>query len=416
MFGTGCFVGPPTGAASEPSRTSALPSTAGSSATRITADPADATIGRYGTRTKATFRVLAEGTKLRYAWQHRTAAGSWKTISGATSFSYVAKATAWRSGSRFRVVVTGASGKVVSAAATLTVLSPTKTPARDAEAAFGLSGLRQGVDLSAYQYAPSGRVKAGAIAAWAGDDGFTLLRNGSGARPINQRYTSACTNASRKTGSKPAVKDCAYGVLADAMKGRGLSLGHYWFNGWISAIDTTKAELFAGGYTPAASARQFVAWLKADGNYTRSSTDPLVLDIEKGHAWTKTSKGRTYTVKLRAWRPAEATEFLTTVKSVLTRDGYHANLYVYMSANAASTVDRDTGSFVWTPVAGIARLWVASWGTNNARIPDRQPDVGPWEGYDGWSIWQYTSNARIAGDGVGGLDADIAKPGAWTPR
>jgi hypothetical protein len=80
-------------------------------------------------------------------------------------------------------------------------------------------------------------------------------------------------------------------------------------------------------------------------------------------------------------------------------------------------VDPDTGSFVWTPVAGIARLWVASWGTNNGRIPQSLPKVGPWEGYDGWSIWQYTSNARIAGDGLpGGLDADIATADAWTPR
>lgn len=415
-----CALVAPSGAASEPAGTRA-PQAATPAApvtTAILTGPADAAIGRYGTRTSATFAVVAQGSKLTYAWQQRAgSSGTWKAIAKATKSTYVAKAATWKSGTQFRVVVRGSLGSATSAPATLTVLLPTKTPARDAETAFGLTGLRQGVDMSAYQYTPAGRVKTSAIAAWAGADGFALLRNGSGARPIRQSYTDACTNKTKKTGAKPVTQDCAYAVLADKLSAGKLSLGHYWFNGWIDAIDTTKADLFAGGYTPAASARQFVTWLKRDGHYTTSSTDPLVLDVEKGHAWTRTSKGKTYTVKLRAWRPAEAAEFLTTVKSLLTRDGYHANLYVYMSANATMKVDPDTGSFVWTPVAGIARLWVASWGTNNGRIPQSLPKVGPWEGYDGWSIWQYTSNARIAGDGLpGGLDADIATADAWTPR
>ena len=198
------------------------------------------------------------------------------------------------------------------------------------------------------------------------------------------------------------------------MKASGLSLGHYWFNGWIASTDSTTQQLFAGGYSATASAAQFVAWLKADGKYTLDSTDPLVLDIEAGNPWTKSKDGQKITQKLRAWTPVEATEFLTTVKQLLTQDGYQANLYVYMSANRAA--DDLDGVFVWQDVASIARLWVASWGTNNARIPDAEPLVGPWVNYGGWSIWQYTSNARIANDGVSTLDADIAKPDAWTPR
>ncbi len=379
----------------------------------ITSDLADAAIGRFGTRTSKTFVVVVDGSKLRYLWQHRSASGSWKTISGARSARYTARASKWANGTRFRVIVTGEGGKVVSATAKLTVLSPTRTPARDAEAAFALAGLSQGVDLSAYQHTPSQKVRLKAIAAWAGGDGFALLRNGSGARPIKQLYTSACTNRSGKTGGEPVTMDCAYRGFADAAQGAGLSLGHYWFNGWVTSIDTTPKNLFSGDYTPADSARQFVKWLKRYGNYTRASTDPLVLDIEAGHAWTKTYKGKTYKRTLRAWNPTEATEFLTTVKDLLTSDGYQPNLYVYMSANAAAR--ESAGRFVWTDVAGIARLWVASWGTNNGRIPDSLPKVGPWVDHGGWSIWQYTSNAGIPGDGVGALDADIAKADAWTP-
>jgi hypothetical protein len=383
--------------------------------TSITKGITDTTIGRYGTRTKATFTVSAVGSNLRYKWDQRPGSGQkWKKISGAKSRTYVAKATTWASGTQFRVTVSGKLGAAASSTAKLTVLFPTKTPAKDAEKAFGLTGITQGVDLSAYQYTPSKRVNMKVIASWVGKSGFTMLRNGSGARPVKQSYTSACTNKSGKTGSEPVTEDCAYARLADASHAAGLSLGHYWFNGWISTIDTTSKQLFAGGYTPEASAEQFVEWLKSDGRYTKASTDPLVLDIEAGHAWTKTYKGKKYTKKLRAWNPAEATAFLTTVRDELTGAGYHPNLYVYMSANAASKQVDDT--YVWTDVAPIARLWVASWGTNNARIPTAQPNVGPWTDQGGWSIWQYTSNARISKSGVGALDGDIAKPDAWTPR
>ena len=72
--------------------------------------------------------------------------------------------------------------------------------------------------------------------------------------------------------------------------------------------------------------------------------------------------------------------------------------------------------YLWSDVAGIARLWVASWGDNNGRVPSSLPRVGPWSSHGGWSIWQYTSNLRIAGDGVDALDGDIATADAWTPR
>lgn len=392
----------------------ALPAAAAKK-TAITTQPKSATISRYGTRTSTTLTVKASGTKLKYTWQYRTSSGSWKTIKGATKSSYKATAGSWANGTGFRVKVAGSKGTVTSKTATLTVLQPTNTPAKDAAAAFGLKGLSQGVDLSSYQYAPSAKVKPAVLADWAGTNGFAIMRLGSGARPINQSYTDACTNKTRSTGSTPVVSDCAYATLSDQVKAAGLRQGAYWFNGWTTGVDTTPGNLFAGTFTPKKSAARFVELLKADGNYTKSSTNPLVLDIEPGSGtYTKTAKGKKYTGKLRAWTPKEATEFLTAVKTLLTADGYRANLYVYV--NASVTEQTSQGRYVWTDVAGIARLWVASWGTDNGRIPASQPRVGPWAGRGGWSIWQYTSNTRIDGDGVGALDGDIATADAWTPR
>ncbi len=404
----------PTVTAASPAPTPA--ETAKPTVTAIVRDLTDAKVGIYGTRTKATFAVKAVGRKLTYVWQHRSGkSGKWKVIKGAKSAKYTARSRDWRNGTQFRVIVTGKQGKVTSRAATLTVLKPTNTPARDAERAFGLSGLRQGLDLSAYQYTPDGRVRLSAVKAWTGKNGFTILRTGSGDRPINYEYTDVCTGKRGKTKQTPATKDCAYRVLAREATKAGLSLGHYWFNGWLASIDTTDGRLLAGDNTPTRSAELFVAWLKKDGRYTRDSTDPLVLDIEEGTTRKLTADdGTTSRHKLRHWTPDEAMEFLTSVREQLTSDGYHANLYVYMSAN--TTIETDGFSYAWSDVAGIARLWVASWGTDNGRIPDSQPLVGPWIGQGGWSSWQYTSQARVPGDGVGAVDADIAKADAWTPR
>jgi len=384
--------------------------------TKIVTDISDATIGVIGVRTKATFVVTAEGLKLTYKWQHRpNKKAKWTTIPKATSAKYTAKASVWANGTQFRVIVTGTKGKAISSTATLTVLKPTKTPAKDAEKAFGLSGLRQGVDLSAYQYEPTNMVDLRAIRAWTGKSGFALLRTGSGDRPIDYEYTDLCTGKSAKTKNYPATRDCGYGALAKAAAKARLPLGHYWFNGWISSIDTTDDQLFAGGFTPAESARFFVTWLKRYGRYTKSSTDPLVLDIEDGTTRTKVKDGTSYRLKLRHWTPDEAMEFLTAVNTMLTQDGYHANLYVYMNAKTASELD-ENGTYAWAGVAGIARLWVAAWGTDNARVPDTQPAVGPWASHGGWSIWQYSSRAPIGGANVNGIDVNIAKADAWTPR
>lgn len=379
--------------------------------------PSSATISRYGTRTSKKLTVKATGTKLHYKWQQRAdAKTAWKTISGAKKSSYTVTSSTWNTSTQFRVIVTGKKGKATSKTVSVKVLQPTKTPAADAQKKFGLTGIRQGVDLSAWQDGAN----TSAITTWVGSTGFTLLRNGSGARPIHFAYTDPCTNKQTKTGSVPVVKDCAYAGFADAATKAKRGLGHYWFNGWISSIDKSSGDAFSGNYTPTKSADQFVAWLLSDGNYTTASTDPLVLDIEPGGSKTKTVNGKKVTQKLRAWTSSEALEFLNRVKTTLTNQGYHANLYVYMGSTRASAIS--AGNYVWKDVAGVAKLWVASWGTDNGRIPDAQPSVGPWDvnsaygNREGWSIWQYSANVRIAGSWVGALDGDIAKASAWTPR
>ncbi|PFG18017.1 glycosyl hydrolase family 25 [Propionicimonas paludicola] len=381
-------------------------------ATKILSQPASSTTNRYGVSTRTKFSVTASGTSLKYQWQSRTPkAKKWTSITGAKSSSYTAKGSKWASGTQFRVVVTGKGGKVTSAAVKLTVRFPSKTPAADAQKAFGLTGLRQGVDLSAYQWAPKKKVKLAAVKSWTGSHGFVVLRAASGAKPINQPYVNACTGKKAKTGSKPVDKDCAYATLADAVSKAKLGLGHYWFNGWIDSIDTTPGNLFSAGYTPTDSANQFFAWLVKDGKLATADTDPIVLDVEAGRAWTTTKSGKKYKLSLRAWNPTEVAEFLTVLKAKLIDSGRRPNLYVYMGANAANRID--AGEYVWEPVAPLARLWVASWGKDNGRVPDAQPLTGPWSE---WSLWQYSSNLRISGSGVGALDADLAKADAWTPR
>lgn len=378
---------------------------------RITKQPKSATINRYGTGTSVKLRVTATGNKLHFQWQRRSG-GRWHSIKGATKSSYRVKSSTWAHGGRFRVKVIKKTARRSSKSATVRVRYPTKTPARDAQARFGLRGLRQGVDLSSWQYLPTGRIRMSAVRSWATSTGFTILRTGSGTRPINKAYTDACTGAAKRVGTVPVVEDCAYATFADQARSVGLRTGHYWFNGWISSLDTTTGDKFSGAFSASNSADRYFTWLTTDGNYTKTSTDPLVLDIESGGTWTdSTGKLRQ---KLRAWTPDEATEYITRLKYRLTSAGYKANVYVYMSSNAASALSG--GRYRWQSVAPIARLWVASWGKDNGRVPDSQPKVGPWASYDGWSIWQYTSNARISGSGVTAIDGDIAKSTAWTVR
>jgi hypothetical protein len=274
-------------------------------ATKITKDlPPTVTVSRYGTRTSARLKVKATGTKLRYVWQYQAPG---KTIWTKIKKGKSAKLTVtdkWSTGSGFRVVVKGKKGNATSATSVLTVLSPSNTPAADAQTRFGLTGLTQGVDLSAYQYGAN----IAAVAAWAGTGGFTMLRAASGARPVRTGYVSLCGGAKLNTGVVPAVEDCAYAGFAARSASAGMRLGHYWFNGWIAGTDPTPTQAFANGYSVRDSAAQFVAWVTRDGSYTATSTDPLVLDVEKGRAWKASSAGHSYTVKLRHGREGVAAE------------------------------------------------------------------------------------------------------------
>ena len=130
-----------TGPAEAPEPTpTATPESPEPTVTTIVGDLTDARIGVYGVRTKVTFVVKAVGRKLTYAWQHRAGkTGKWKAIKGAKSAKYTARARDWRTGTQFRVIVTGTQGRVTSKVATLTVVKPTNTPARDAERAFPTS-------------------------------------------------------------------------------------------------------------------------------------------------------------------------------------------------------------------------------------------------------------------------------------
>lgn len=386
----------------------------------ITSNIASATISKYGSGTTSKkLSVTADGAGLRYQWKYLSPGTTvWQPISGATDSSYTVTAGAWASKTSFRLDISGLNGTASSSVATITILSPSNTPAADAEKKYGLTGVTQGVDLSAYQYSSKTKIKMAAVNKW-GD--FSILRAGTGALPISTGYTNRCTDAKAKTTSTtPAILDCAYDTLSDQATTQKLKLGHYWFNGWIRGIDSgvkssSGKYLFSGGYTATESATQYVAWLIKYGNYSKTDTDPLVLDVESGSTYTATYNGKQYTLTQRAWNAKETATFLRVVKSTLTAKGYKANLYVYMSEGKANKRNSDA-SYYWKSVAAIARLWVASWSSNNGQLPSSQPSPGPWAAHGGWSIWQYTSNAIVSGSNVGRLDANIAKSDAWTVR
>ncbi len=257
--------------------------------------------------TSVKLRVTATGSKLRYQWQYRSG-GRWHSIKGATKATYRVRSSAWTHGGKFRVKVTRKTLRRSSHSATVRVRYPTKTPAKDAQARFGLTGLRQGVDLSSWQYLPSGRIRMSAVKSWAGTGGFTILRAGSGTRPINKSYTDACTGATKNVGSVPAVEDCAYATLLD--QARSWVFGPATTGSTVGSVPWTPLPVTSSRVLSAAnSADRYFTWLTTDGNYTKTSTDPLVLDIESGGTWVdSTGKLRQ---KLRAWTPAEATEYIT---------------------------------------------------------------------------------------------------------
>ena len=114
---TACFVGCG-GGGSSGSTVTTTPSPPAAAAPTITTQPASASVTVGQT---ATFTVVATGTSpLTYQWQQNGAA-----ISGATSASYTTPATVSSdNGEKFTVVVTNSAGNVTSAAASLSVTTP----------------------------------------------------------------------------------------------------------------------------------------------------------------------------------------------------------------------------------------------------------------------------------------------------
>ncbi|MDR2255187.1 MAG: hypothetical protein LBE25_04190 [Arthrobacter sp.] len=107
-------------AASATQATVATSTVAAASKTRITTQPKS--VGIRGTQ-KATFKVKAVGSKLRYQWYVKAPGKkSFKAIKGATKASYTTPKQANKTrSSQYRVVVAGSRGKVTSKSATLKV-------------------------------------------------------------------------------------------------------------------------------------------------------------------------------------------------------------------------------------------------------------------------------------------------------
>jgi len=118
------------------------PSSTSGTAPSITAQPSNASVSLGQT---ATFSVTAAGTApLTYQWQKGAA-----PIAGATAYNYTTPATtAGDNGSTFLVVVSNASGKVTSNAATLTVATPAPAPAGTDVVTYKNDPYRSGQNLT----------------------------------------------------------------------------------------------------------------------------------------------------------------------------------------------------------------------------------------------------------------------------
>ena len=148
----------------------------------------------------------------------------------------------------------------------------------------------------------------------------------------------------------------------DAIRGAGLALGSYYFNG--PAVSPTAAADF-----------HFV-------NIDHRPGDLVIIDVEGGSI---------------AWTPAQV---LSWVQRMLSHGVPISDIGVYMSASVTFAED-------WSQVAATgAFLWVASYGSNTG-TPGPTPSVAHWPS---WLLWQYTSNGTVPGIN-GRVDMSLVAPG-----
>ncbi len=122
----------------------------------------------------------------------------------------------------------------------------------------------------------------------------------------------------------------------------GLGVDHYFFNGTVDPSDSARS--FASFASPAPG-------------------DGLWFDIENEGS-------------MAHWSPAEALTGLQVLKTLTGRIGG-----VYMSSSVTTSAD-------WSQVVAFgARLWVASYGSNDG-TEQGQPTIGYWKSY---TYWQFTS-------------------------
>jgi GH25 family lysozyme M1 (1,4-beta-N-acetylmuramidase) len=339
-----------------PVNTSATPTASEAPPAVISFEPVDTPVRRGGTAALGVRSPYADAT---YRW-FRQRSGSSRFTRVATTRRLVVKGVAANQDSQYRVVVRADGRRATSVTVAVRVVDPTATPVADYLSRLGTDATLQtgddavglqGVDISYYN--PTGASAEAAAAGWQ----FEILKSGG------------------SDGSGGAYPDSTYKAKAAAARAAGLRLGHYWYNGRGSA--KKDAEAFVKGLS----------------NY--KSGDPLVLDIEP---YTGKKSGKLH----KEWGPKKAARFLTRVGELLPG----ANRYVYMTA-------RTTHAHDWTPVARVARLWVASWGKNLGRVPAAEPDIGTW---DTWTIWQYSSYGLPAGFSGRAIDVDIARNDAWTTQ
>lgn len=173
-------------------------------------------------------------------------------------------------------------------------------------------------------------------------------------------------NASDSPYIAPRYKD-----QLDRARAQQQEIIHYWFNGRRN------------GLTPEASA-DFMA-----NKIDLKQGEIIAIDVEDEEA-----------TATKAWSPGEVASFITQLRKHFP--GIKG--LVYMSDSLADSGDwRNVVSLGW-------ELWNASWGANNGD-PGTPPSTDDWSYY---TVWQYSSNEKVPGNGNGNTDGNLGKIDTWS--
>lgn len=329
----------------------------------ITTQPQDATVVEGG---DATFTVAAQGSPApTVQWQHRPAGSpTWADVVGATGTTYTRTAVpASEDGSAVRAVVTGATGPVASAEATLTVQTvPAVSGPGDVTAAEGTTATFVATVTGSPTPALQWQTAAAGSSTWTDVPGATAatLAVDAVTRGLDgQQYRVVATNAAGSVTGTPGTLTVTWGPVVTTPPGDVLVL---------AGEDATFSVAVAGSPAPTVQWQELATgvgavWTDVPGatatTYVRTAV-PVTDDgvrvraVVSGAGAPVTSASALLTV--------HAAPTVSDPAAVTAVDGDTATFTVTTSGNPAPAVTWETapaGSATWTTVPGATSTTLA---------------------------------------------------------